>query len=70
MQAHAIEGFSGHSDRKQIFRYIRNLSSKPDRIIICHGERSKCFDMAKMLKRSRYESYVPTNQEMINLKGT
>ncbi len=69
MHVHAIEGFSGHSDRKQLFRYIRNLSSKPDRVIICHGERSKCFDMAKMLRRSRYETYTPSNQEMLHLKG-
>jgi len=25
--------------------------------------------MAKMLKRSRYETHVPSNQEMLHLKG-
>jgi len=37
LRAESIEGFSGHSDRKQIINYIQRITPKPERIIVCHG---------------------------------
>ncbi|MDI6847225.1 MAG: beta-CASP ribonuclease aCPSF1, partial [Candidatus Bathyarchaeia archaeon] len=37
----SIEGFSGHSDRRQIINYITRLKPKPERVVVCHGERAK-----------------------------
>ncbi len=59
MQISSIEGFSGHSDRNQIFDYLRRVSPKPERIIVCHGEKGKSFSVAKNLQR-RYRVKVKT----------
>ncbi len=43
MDSETIDGFSGHSDRRQLINYIATLEPKPERIIIGHGEESKCL---------------------------
>jgi KH/beta-lactamase-domain protein len=63
-----INGFSGHSDRRQILNYIRRLSPKPERIIVCHGERTVCLNMANTFRRRyRIETNVPRVLETIRL---
>lgn len=65
----SIEGFSGHSDRRQIINYIRRVTPKPERIIICHGERSKCSSLANSLyKRYKVETRVPSVLETVKLR--
>ncbi len=49
MQTESIEGFSGHSDRRQLISYLTHLKPKPERIFICHGEKSKIMNMAGFL---------------------
>jgi KH/beta-lactamase-domain protein len=51
LHTETIEGFSGHSDRRQIFNYITHLQPKPERVVVCHGERAKCFNMANFIER-------------------
>jgi len=64
-----IDGFSGHSDRKQMMNYIASLDPKPDKIIICHGEDRKCTDLASSIyKRFNIETKAPLNLETIRLK--
>ena len=69
MKAETINGFSGHSDRRQIINYIRRLMPKPERIIVCHGERAKCLGLANFLQR-RYnvETLVPEVLETVKLR--
>ena len=69
MKAETINGFSGHSDRRQIINYIRRLMPKPERIIVCHGERAKCLGLANFLRR-RYniETSVPEILETVKLR--
>jgi len=68
MKVAAVEGFSGHSDRNQIIRYVRKLSSRPERIIIGHGEKSKCISIAKVLHRIyKVDTEAPRNMETIRL---
>ncbi|HZX20032.1 MAG TPA: beta-CASP ribonuclease aCPSF1 [archaeon] len=47
MRLETIDGFSGHSDRKQLQAYVRNLKPKPKRILTDHGEASKTIELAK-----------------------
>ncbi len=51
MRVEAVEGFSGHSDRNQILGYLRRIFPKPERVLINHGERSKCLSMTNVIHR-------------------
>src|SRR5208337_1512018 len=51
LRTESIEGFSGHSDRRQIFNYVTHLQPKPERVVVCHGERAKCLSMANFIER-------------------
>lgn len=65
----SVDGFSGHSDRRQILDYLRKLSPKPERIITCHGENSKCISLASTAhKIFKIETRAPQNLETIRLK--
>jgi len=69
LEVHSVEGFSGHSDRRQINSYLHRLSSKPENIIVCHGERSKCIGLADYLrKRHKVNAVAPDIFETIRLK--
>ena len=68
LEVHTVEGFSGHSDRRQIISYLRKLS-KPENIIVCHGERSKCSSLANYLaKKYKVNAIAPEVLETIRLK--
>ncbi len=64
-----IDGFSGHSDRKQLINYISTMDPKPDRIIIHHGDEGKEMDLASSLHR-KYGMHTtyPMNLETLRLK--
>jgi KH/beta-lactamase-domain protein len=65
----SIEGFSGHSDRRQIFNYLRRMKPKPERVIVGHGERTKCFNVANIVRRKyKVETIVPEILETIRLR--
>ena len=69
LRVESIEGFSGHSDRKQIVNYIRRTSPKLERIIVCHGERMKSFSVADFFRRVyKTETIVPGLLETIKLR--
>ena len=69
MKAETINGFSGHSDRRQIINYIRRLMPKPERIVVCHGERSKCLGLANFLRRRHnIETIAPEILETVKLR--
>ena len=69
MRRATVDGFSGHSDRKQLMRYIGSLEPKPDKIVIGHGEDRKCTDLASSIyKKFGIETKAPQNLETIRLK--
>ena len=69
LEVQTVEGFSGHSDRRQIIGYIRKLAPKPDNVIVCHGERSKCLGLAEYLRgRYKINSMAPDILETIRLR--
>jgi KH/beta-lactamase-domain protein len=64
-----IDGFSGHSDRKQLLNYMYNLDPRPERIIMCHGDESKCVDLASSIyKKYGIETRAPMNLETIRYR--
>ncbi|RLI74884.1 beta-CASP ribonuclease aCPSF1 [Archaeoglobales archaeon] len=66
MEIETVDGFSGHSDRKQLMNYIRALSQKPEKVITVHGDESKCIDLASSIyKTYRIETKAPMNLETI-----
>ncbi len=68
MRVETVDGFSGHSDRKQLLLYVRALNPKPEKIITIHGDESKCVDLANALyKYFRIETRAPMNLETVRL---
>jgi len=64
-----VQGLSGHSDCKQTINYISRLKQRPERIVVDHGENSKCIELSKTLyKVFRTETLSPKNLETIRLK--
>ncbi len=66
MDVETVDGFSGHSDRKQLLAYVQRVQPKPNRLIVMHGEESKALDIAKTTNR-RYgiKARAPMNLETI-----
>ena len=66
MEVETVDGFSGHSDRRQLMNYIRYLNSKPEKVATVHGDESKCIDLASSIyKTYRIETRAPMNLETI-----
>ncbi len=69
MRVESIEGFSGHSDRRQIISYIRKVTPRPEKVIVCHGERAKCYSIAEYLRRKfNLDAVAPRVLETIRLR--
>jgi predicted metal-dependent RNase len=68
LRVESIEGFSGHSDRRQLINYVTHLQPKPERVIICHGEKAKCMNIASFLQRKcEIDAFVPALMETFRL---
>ncbi|NHI83916.1 MAG: beta-CASP ribonuclease aCPSF1 [Candidatus Thorarchaeota archaeon] len=52
MEVETVEGFSGHSDRKQILNFVKRVNPVPERVLTCHGEASKCMNLASTIHKS------------------
>ncbi|RJU88971.1 MAG: beta-CASP ribonuclease aCPSF1 [Candidatus Poseidoniales archaeon] len=63
-----IDGFSGHSDRRQLLEFVDQLSPPPRNIICHHGDYQKCNELGHTL-RERYKcrTYAPKNLETVRL---
>jgi len=68
MKVLTIGGFSGHSDRGQLLRYVRKVSPRPQRILVQHGDYNKCDNLARSISRMlRISSAAPHNLETVRL---
>ena len=66
MNVETCDGFSGHSDRRQLIGFINNMSPRPERVIFGHGEESKCVDISSTVhKRLNLNTAAPMNLETI-----
>lgn len=63
-----LDGFSGHSDYNQLMSYVHKLRPKLRRVIVNHGERRKCENLASSIHRMfRIATTCPQVQEGIRL---
>lgn len=69
LEVHTIAGLSAHAGRNEIMSFFNNMRPKPKKIMINHGEVSKCLDLASALyKVNRVETNVPRILETIRLR--
>ena len=69
LKVESIEGFSGHSDRRQIIAYIQRLTDRPEKLIVCHGERAKTLSIANLFQRKyKVDAEAPKPLETIRLR--
>ncbi|MBI2507476.1 beta-CASP ribonuclease aCPSF1 [Candidatus Woesearchaeota archaeon] len=69
MEVYTIEGLSGHSSRNELTRFVYNLDPRPKKIIVVHGESSRCLDLASSLhKLNKIETVAPKNLEAVRIR--
>ncbi len=69
MEVHTIEGLTGHSGRKQLMNFVSRCDPKPKKVIINHGESSRCLDLSSSIhKQNRVETVAPRNLDALRLK--
>ncbi|MCX8194249.1 MAG: beta-CASP ribonuclease aCPSF1, partial [Candidatus Pacearchaeota archaeon] len=69
MEVVTIDGLTGHAGRNELLNFVNNLSPMPRRIIVQHGEQSRCLDLASTLyKLHKVETNVPRNIEALRLR--
>jgi len=63
-----IDGFSGHSDRRQLLDFVDRIDPAPKNIICHHGDYQKCNELGLTL-RERYNcmTFAPSNLETVRL---
>ena len=69
MNVETVDGFSGHSDRRQLLNYVNNMSPRPEKIIFGQGEESKCIKLSSSIhKKFNVNTVAPMNLETIRFK--
>jgi len=69
LRVESFDGFSGHSDRNQIINYVGKVYPRPERVIVNHGEKAKCLEVASALHRIyKVETCAPRNLETTRLE--
>src|SRR3989344_3764354 len=68
MDVHKVE-ITNHSDRRQLMNYVKRCNPQPRKVIVVHGESSRCLDLASSIHKAyRIETIAPKNLEVIRLK--
>jgi len=68
IQVKTIEGFSGHSDKRQLIAFVRDMNQKFKSIFTMHGETYKCEELAKTLGQIfETEARSPMNLDGIRI---
>lgn len=69
MEIVTLEGLSGHSSRKQLMAFVHKCEPRPKRVLINHGEVSRCLDFASSIHKSTgIETSCPRNLDAVRLK--
>lgn len=62
----SIPGFSGHSDRRELMKYVETLEPRPKKIVLIHGEPSKTISLATSIEiRYKVTTVIPKVGERI-----
>lgn len=68
MEVHRIE-ITNHSDRRQLMNFIAHVIPRPKKVIINHGESSRCLDLASSIhKVYRIETLAPRNLDAVRIR--
>ncbi len=68
MDVHRVE-ITNHSDRRQLMNYIKRCNPQPRKVVVVHGEASRCLDLASSVhKQFRIESVAPKNLDVIRIR--
>ncbi len=68
MEVHKIE-ITGHSDRRELMNFMNRCTPRPKKVIINHGENSRCLDLASSIHRQfRVETVAPRNLEAVRIR--
>lgn len=69
IEIHTIDGLTGHSGRRQLMSFVYNCDPNPKRVIVNHGEVSRCLDLASSIhKMNKIETLAPKNLDAIRIK--
>lgn len=69
LRVESVEGFSGHSDRNQLFGFLRRVSPRPSRVIMGHGEARKTDAFAHEVSRIlKLRTVAPDILEKLRLR--
>ena len=68
MEVHKLE-ITNHSDRRQLMNFVYKCDPRPKKVIVNHGENSRCLDLASSLhKQYRIETCAPRDLEAVRIK--
>jgi uncharacterized protein len=60
---------SGHSDRKELMNFVARCNPRPKKIIINHGENSRCLNLASSIHNQfKIETIAPRNLDAIRIR--
>ncbi|MEK6914396.1 MAG: beta-CASP ribonuclease aCPSF1 [Nanoarchaeota archaeon] len=69
MEVVTIDGLSAHAGRGELIEYSNRTQPRANKIILNHGEQSRCLDLASSIyKLHHIETNVPKNLETIRLR--
>ncbi len=69
MGIYSITDFTGHAGRNELMNFVRDISPKPKKVIVQHGESSRCLDLASSIHKAyRIETTCPKNLENVRLR--
>lgn len=69
LEIQTIDGLSGHSDKNQLINFVNRLKSKPERVLVCHGDNTKPVNLARTIhKLFGIETCAPKNLESVRLR--
>ncbi|MDP1729412.1 MAG: beta-CASP ribonuclease aCPSF1, partial [archaeon] len=64
LEVHTLYGFTAHSGRNELLAFINRCTPRPKRVIMNHGDATKCLDLASSIyKLSHIETNTPRNLE-------
>jgi hypothetical protein len=68
MDVETVDGFSGHSDRRQLMSYVYQVKPRPQEILTCHGDENKCLELASAVHQKHgIRTLSPKNMETLRL---
>ena len=68
MQLEIIEGLSAHADHAELLNWLSELSNKPERIFIVHGEKEAAEALKKGIKDTyNWDSEIPELYSIVEL---